>query len=98
MNHSTRKRRVLFYEYTAADAWPLAGVDVIRDLDEFNARMVHGQPTLTPRMEDVPVRMPLPTAVFQGSIYENQRTLESRYFDTAQATVAAPQKHILKES
>ncbi len=81
MNRSRWQRRVLFYEYTAADAWPLAGIDVVRDLDEFNGRMVHGEPTLTPRMEDVPVRVPLPTAVYQGSIYENQRTLKSRFFD-----------------
>jgi hypothetical protein len=27
------------------------------------------------------VRIPLPVATFEGSIYENQRTLASRYFD-----------------
>ena len=79
MNRSNTQRRILFFEFTAADAWPLLGV---RDLDEFNGRMVHGEPTLQPRMENVPVRMPLPIAVHQGSIYENQRTLEKRYFET----------------
>ena len=81
MNHSDRQRRVLFYEYAAADAWPLAGIESMRDLDEFNSRVVTGEPTLCPRMEDVPVRMPLPVAPHQGSIYENQRTLSTRYFD-----------------
>ena len=80
LNTSGRPRRVLFFEYAAADAWPLAGVEHLADLKDFNARMVHGEPTLRPRMEDVPVRMPLPRAPFQGSIYENQRTLTGRYF------------------
>jgi hypothetical protein len=31
----------------------------------------------------VPVRLPLPPAANQGSIYENQRTTGRRYFATA---------------
>ena len=81
MNQSDRQRRILFYEYAAADAWPLAGIESMRDLDEFNSRVVTGKPTTCPRMEDVPVRMPLPVASHQGSIYENQRTLSTRYFE-----------------
>lgn len=81
LNRSGKQRRVLYFEYAAADAWPLGGIEHISNVDEFNSRIVHGEPTLHPRMEDVPVRMPLPTAVYQGSIYENQRTLESRYFE-----------------
>ena len=80
MNVSNRQRRVLFYEFAAADAWPLAGIEQLGDLDEFNSRIVQGQPTLRPRLEAVPVRMPLPAARHQGSIYENQRNLETRYF------------------
>ena len=83
LNLSNRERRVLFFEYAAADAWPLAGIENLTNLDDFNARMVHGQPTLQPRLEDVPVRMPLPAAPHQGSIYENQRTLSTRYFKHA---------------
>ncbi len=82
LNQSHRRRRVLFYEYAAADAWPLAGIEHLANLDDFNDRMVHGEPTLQPRLEDVPVRMPLPVAPYQGSIYENQRTLSARYFGT----------------
>ncbi|MBJ37042.1 MAG: phytanoyl-CoA dioxygenase [Gammaproteobacteria bacterium] len=81
MNTSTQPRRVLFFEYAAVDAWPLAGVESVGDLTEFNSRIVHGQPTLQPRLEDVPVRLPLPRAVYQGSIYENQRETGARYFD-----------------
>lgn len=85
LNTSGRQRRILLYEYAAADAWPLAGIESVANLDEFNSRVVHGQPTLQPRMENVPVRMPLPIAKYQGSIYENQRTLESRYFSKFKA-------------
>lgn len=82
-NTSSKPRRVLFFEFAAADAWPLGGVEHVGDLDEFNSRIVRGNPTLQPRLESVPVRMPLPVAPFQGSIYENQRTLENRYFADA---------------
>ena len=81
LNASNRERRLLLYEYAAADAWPLAGIENLADLEDFNRRVVHGEPTLQPRMADVPVRMPLPRAPFQGSIYENQRTLSGRYFE-----------------
>lgn len=86
LNTSGRQRRILLYEYAAADAWPLAGIENLSNMEEFNSRIVYGKPTLQPRLEDVPVRMPLPIAKFQGSIYENQRTLESRYFTKFQAS------------
>ena len=81
VNRSDRPRRILFYEFTSADAWPLAGIEHLTNIDEFNSRMVCGEPTLEPRMEPVPVKMPLPVAKYQGSIYENQRTLTDRYFE-----------------
>ena len=34
-----------------------------------------------PRLEHVPVRLPLPPAKLQGSLYENQKGMKSRYFD-----------------
>jgi phytanoyl-CoA hydroxylase len=68
-NTSQRSRWLLLYEFAAADAWPLSGV---ADLDEFDARLVSGRPTVEPRLEKVPVRLPLPPALRQGSIYENQ--------------------------
>lgn len=76
-NRSDRPRALLLYEFAAADAWPLLGV---KDLAEFDARLVAGSPTLTPRLERVPVRLPLPPAPHQGSIYENQSSAKSRYF------------------
>lgn len=88
MNTSARQRRLLLFEFTAADAWPLLGV---QDFDDFNDRVVAGQPTLVPRLVPAPIRMPFPKAPHQGSIYENQRSLSHRYFehDAAPQRVAA---------
>ena len=86
MNRSNDQRRILFFEFTAADAWPLLGIG---NKEEFNGRIVQGQATIQPRLEDVPVRMPYPPAVFQGSIYENQRTLDNRFFASDKDEVAA---------
>lgn len=77
-NTSNKPRQLLLYECAAADAWPLLN---FRDLDEFNSRMICGEPTLEPRLEKVPVRMPLPPALAQGSIYENQTALRNRFFE-----------------
>ena len=83
-NVSSDPRRLLLFEYTAADAWPLLGIGT---LEEFDSRLLVGQPTIAPRLTDVPVRMPLPPAPFQGSIYENQTTLKNRFFSRKPATV-----------
>jgi ectoine hydroxylase-related dioxygenase (phytanoyl-CoA dioxygenase family) len=76
-NVSSRPRALLLYEFAAADAWPLMGVP---DLASFDARLVTGEPSIEPRLAPVPVRMPLPPAPNQGSIYENQLTAKRRYF------------------
>jgi ectoine hydroxylase-related dioxygenase (phytanoyl-CoA dioxygenase family) len=76
-NVSDKPRRLLLYEFSAADAFPLMG---IKDWDKYNRNLVSGAVTHTPRIVPAPVRMPLPPAPFQGSIYENQTTLENKYF------------------
>jgi ectoine hydroxylase-related dioxygenase (phytanoyl-CoA dioxygenase family) len=81
-NRSDKPRALLLYEFAAADAWPLSGVP---DLKAFDARIVAGEPTIAPRLADVPVRMPLPPAPHQGSIYENQTTAKNRYFADKQS-------------
>jgi ectoine hydroxylase-related dioxygenase (phytanoyl-CoA dioxygenase family) len=86
LNRSNRQRRLLLHEYAAADAWPLMGV---ANFDEFNSRMVLGEPTIEPRVVPAPVRMPLPPADYQGSIYENQRGAGRRFFETFQEPVLA---------
>jgi phytanoyl-CoA hydroxylase len=76
-NTSRSPRPLLLYEFMAADAWPLMGV---KDLAEFDSRMICGETTYCPRLEAVQVRLPLPEAEKLGSIYENQAALERRYF------------------
>jgi len=44
--------------------------------------MVVGEPTIEPRLRPAPVRLPLPPADHQGSIYENQRATAQRFFET----------------
>jgi len=86
LNTSNRQRRLLLHEYTAADAWPLMGV---ANFDDFNDRMVLGEPSVEPRIVAAPVRMPLPAADHQGSIYENQRAAGQRFFETFAETADA---------
>ncbi|HME98209.1 MAG TPA: phytanoyl-CoA dioxygenase family protein [Methylomirabilota bacterium] len=76
-NVSSLPRTLLLYEYGAADAWPLMGVS---DLADFDGRLITGEPTVEARVTAAPVRMPLPPARHQGSIYENQADASRRYF------------------
>lgn len=78
-NTSARARKILFYECTAADAWPLlGGSSYIHGLGQrgFHAdlldRVVTGAPCYAPRVEAVPVRMPLPPAKDNTSISKTQ--------------------------
>jgi len=79
-NTSNRPRNLLLYEVAASDAWPLMGV---KDFDEFNSRLLTGGIVVEPRLTDVPVRMPLPPARRQGSIYETQSAAKKSYFTKA---------------
>ena len=80
LNTSDRPRDLLLYEVAASDAWPLLGV---KDFDEFDSRLLAGSSTVTPRLTDVPVRMPLPPAARQGSIYETQSASRKSFFTRA---------------
>ena len=82
LNTSDRSRNLLLYEVSASDAWPLLGV---ADFDDFNRRLLSGRPTVEPRVTSVPVRLPLPPAARQGSIYENQSSSGKFYFHKANA-------------
>jgi hypothetical protein len=59
-------------------------VQPVTNLGDYDEMIVAGEATLEPRLTPVPVRMPLPPAPAQGSIYENQRILKNRYFETYQ--------------
>lgn len=78
-NRSARDRRLLLYQYRAADAWPLKGIP--EGFDAWESLMLCGRSTLEPRMVPLPLRMPFPLAERQGSLYENQATMPVRYFD-----------------
>ena len=80
-NRSDRARLILFYECLAADAWPLAGatsyfhrLGAQEFLADLAARTIIGKPSLAPRMEAVPVRLPLPPAPDAGSIFKTQKS------------------------
>ena len=78
LNLSGRQRRVLFLEIRACDAWPLKGCG---DLAAFDDLLLCGEPTLTPRLAAVPVRMPFPEPEGgAGSIYEYQYGANTRTF------------------
>ena len=80
-NRGDRARRLLLFSYAAADAWPLVPEE---PLEAFDARLIAGQPTLAPRMEAVPVRLPLPRRPAADSIFKDQASVAGRSF--AQAT------------
>ena len=80
-NTSDRDRRLLLFQFRAADAWPLLGFP--EGMEAYDRLIVAGNPTLTPRLTAVPVKLPLPPAEKQGSIYENQKGLKNRFFAAA---------------
>ena len=77
-NTSTSPRRLLLFEFAAGDAWPL--LKNYNSLAEFNSWLLTGKASIVPRIVPAPVIMPLPPAVNQGSIYENQSRLKNKYF------------------
>jgi phytanoyl-CoA hydroxylase len=81
-NTSNRDRRLLLFQFRAADAWPVLGFPA--GIEAFDALLVAGHP-VEPRLAPVPVRLPLPPALNQGSIYENQKGAGRRYFAEAKA-------------
>ena len=52
-------------------------------MEKFDELLLAGGPTLEPRLAQLPLRLPLPPAEYQGSIYENRRAASRRFFETA---------------
>ncbi len=80
-NTSDRPRLVLFFEACAADAWPLLGASGYmhrlsqRELwEDLQERTICGRPTIEPRVEPVPVRLPLPPPADATSIFRVQKS------------------------
>ena len=83
LNTSNRARRLLFYEMMAADAFPIMGSMTKWDgIEDYNTRMLCGSPTLQPRLRDIPIRIPQPQPDVPISIYEIQKGLKTRAFET----------------
>jgi hypothetical protein len=76
-NVSDRDRRLLLFQFRAADAWPILGFPA--GIEAFDKLMVAGQ-SRQPRLSPAPVRLPLPPAAKQGSLYENQKGMKTRFF------------------
>jgi len=79
-NKSDRARLILFYEIAKADAWPILGsnsyiysLGQLKFWDDLKERTIIGVPCLEPRVENVPVRMPLPPAKDVSSIFKTQQ-------------------------
>ena len=83
LNRSDRARRVLFYEMMAADAFPIMGsMTRWNGIEDYDSRMLCGRTTLNPRLKDIPVRIPQPQPDVPISIYEIQKGMKKRAFDT----------------
>ena len=80
-NVSDRPRFILFYECAKADAWPILGASSYfhalgqrKFWEDVQDRTITGKPCLTPRLEQVPVQMPLPPAPDNSSIFKTQES------------------------
>jgi phytanoyl-CoA hydroxylase len=81
-NISDRDRRLLLFQFRTADAWPILGFP--GGIEAFDELMVAGQ-SQQPRLAPAPIRLPLPPATLQGSLYENQKGMKTRFFETVPA-------------
>lgn len=79
LNRSGSHRRILFLEFAAIDAWPLF---YHVEWNEYNSRIVAGEPSSTVRVEANPLTLPFPSEA-GSSIYKTQSMVRSRFFDTA---------------
>ena len=76
-NLTDQNRPFLVISYVAVDAWPLAQS---YELEEFNSRILRGEPTLAPRQINLPVRIPYPKISTSDSIFDDQDSVRGRSF------------------
>ena len=83
---SGRQRRLLNMNYAATATWPLMGLESVLAMHEpgiegFHATTVRGSATFEPRMESLPVRIPLPSGDAEArTIFELQMPGYGRSF------------------
>jgi ectoine hydroxylase-related dioxygenase (phytanoyl-CoA dioxygenase family) len=88
VNTSSKPRRLLLFQYRAADAWPLATQSA--GWDDWTGKLLCGEnDPVVPRLTSVPVRLPYPPPKHAGSIYEIQRELKNSFFTAKPEKVAA---------
>lgn len=81
-NRSEKNRRLLLYEISCADAFPIMGaLSKLPSIEEYDGRLLSGTGTLEPRLVNVPVRIPLPAPENFGSIYALQSGSKRRAFE-----------------
>lgn len=95
LNVSDRDRRLLLFQYRAADAWSLPRPPT--DIAAYDASIVSGVPR-EPRLQaGLDIRIPLPKTERADSIYESQLSMGKRYFDVVDPMKAeAPQARELQ--
>jgi len=73
-NTSDRSRRLMFFEMTASDAFPIIGsMDVFKDMENFDQQILCGEKILEPRLSNIHLRIPQPQPDKNKSIYEIQK-------------------------
>ena len=88
LNTSDKPRRLLLFQYRAADAWPLATQSA--SWEDWTGKLLCGEnDPIVPRVEPVPVRLPYPPPKHAGSIYEIQRETRNSYFAPKKEKAAA---------
>ena len=73
-NHGATLRPLLLFSYAAVDAFPIFDS---YELDEFDARILRGEPVREGRMEALPFRLHLPRRAGTDSIYDDQEAMQS---------------------
>jgi len=80
-NMSDKNRLILFYELASSDAWPILGggsylhaLGQRKFCDDLQKRLVTGKIITEPRLEKVPVSMPLAPATDNTSIFKTQKS------------------------
>ncbi|MEM9584977.1 MAG: phytanoyl-CoA dioxygenase family protein [Pseudomonadota bacterium] len=85
LNVSDRDRRLLFYEMMAADAFPIMGsMTKWNGIEDYNTRLLCGDPVLEPRVQSLGARIPAPLPTDEFTIYEVQKQLKNRSFEVAE--------------
>ncbi|MGI9597672.1 MAG: phytanoyl-CoA dioxygenase family protein [Acidimicrobiales bacterium] len=81
-NRTDQQRRLLLQGYAAADAWPLMAQHQPNDWPEWDRRILRGRPTTEARLDQSPVKVPLPATAALG-LFETQQQLSVSHFDGA---------------